>query len=140
MEYIWILVIVLSLVIEASTYALVALWFIPAAAVSVVLALFNVNILWQIVIFFAISLVSIIFFRKELEKRLKKKSVPTNADALIGKTGIVTESIDNINFKGQVKVRGQVWTAVSLSGEGIEEGSEVEILSIEGVKLICKKI
>ena len=140
MTYIWILVIVLSLVIEASTYALVALWFIPAAAISAVVALFKVDVAWQVVIFFLVALICIIFFRKELEKRLKKKSVPTNADALIGKMGIVTEAIDNINFKGQIKVRGQVWTAVSLNGEKIEEGSEVEILSIEGVKLICKKI
>lgn len=140
MTYLWILVIIVSLVVEASTYSLVALWFIPAAAVTIVLSLFKVSASLQVVVFFVIALLCIIFFRKYLEKALKKKSVPTNADALIGKVGIVTENIDNINFKGQVRVRGQVWTAVSVNGESINEGEEVEVLAIEGVKLICKKI
>lgn len=140
MAYLWILVIVVSLVVEASTYALVAIWFIPAAAISTVLAIFNLSIAWQVIVFCILALASVLFFRKYLEKMLKTKSVPTNADALVGKVGIVNEDIDNINFKGQVKVRGQVWTAVSLNGESIEKGSEVEIISIEGVKLICKKI
>ena len=140
MTYLWILVIIVSLVVEASTYSLVALWFIPAAALAIVLALFKISVAVQIVAFFIVSLVCILFFRKYLEKALKKKSVPTNADALIGKVGIVTENIDNINFKGQVRVRGQAWTAVSLNGESINEGEEVEVLAIEGVKLICKKI
>ena len=99
MTYLWILVIVVSLVVEASTYSLVALWFIPAAAVTIVLSLFKVSVSLQVVVFFVIALLCIIFFRKYLEKALKKKSVPTNADALIGKVGIVTENIDNINFK-----------------------------------------
>lgn len=140
MTYLWILVIIVSLVVEASTYSLVALWFIPASAVAIVLSIFKADVSLQVVVFFVIALLCIVFFRKYLEKALKKKSVPTNADALIGKVGIVTEDIDNINFKGQVKVRGQIWTAVSVSGDSIEKGSEVEILAIEGVKLICKKI
>ena len=140
MTYLWILVIIVSLVVEASTYSLVALWFIPAAAVTIVLSLFKVSVSLQVVVFFVIALLCIIFFRKYLEKALKKKNVPTNADALIGKVGIVTENIDNINFKGQVRVRGQVWTAVSVNGESINESEEVEVLAIEGVKLICKKI
>ncbi|MBQ7898045.1 MAG: NfeD family protein [Clostridia bacterium] len=140
MTYLWILVIIVSLVVEAGTYSLVALWFIPAAAAAIVLSLFKAGIPLQIAVFFIVALLCIVFLRKYLEKALKKKSVPTNADALIGKIGIVTEDIDNITFKGQVKVRGQVWTAVSVNGESINDGEEVEVLAIEGVKLICKKI
>ena len=62
MTYLWILVIIVSLVVEASTYSLVALWFIPAAALAIVLALFKINVAVQIVAFFIVSLVCILFY------------------------------------------------------------------------------
>lgn len=138
MSYLWIVVIIVSLVVEGSTASLVAIWFIPSAIVAIILSLFNVGITLQVLIFFVMSLGCILSFRGLLEKALKKKSVPTNADALIGKSGIVIEDIDNINFKGQVKVGGQIWSAASHDGEPIKSGETVEILAIQGVKLIIK--
>ncbi len=138
MTYLWIFVVIIALVVEASTASLVAIWFIPSAIVAIVLSFFNVSVGIQVIIFFVLSLISIITLRKKLEDKLKKKVVPTNADALIGKIGIVTEDIDNINFKGQVKVGGQSWTAVS-RGEAVVKGDTVEVLAIEGVKLVVKK-
>ena len=140
MTYLWILVIIVSLVVEAGTYALVAVWFVPAAAVCIVLSVFDLSIAIQVLVFFVISLVSILFFRKYLEKKIKTNAVPTNADAVIGKIGIVTENIDNINFKGQVKIDGQIWSARTKDTSLLEKGDTVRILAIEGVKLIVEKI
>ena len=140
MTYLWILVIIVSLVVEAGTYALVAIWFVPAAAIAVVLSVLKLSIPVQVLVFFVISLVSILFFRKYLEKKIKTKAVPTNADAVIGKIGIVTENIDNINFKGQVKIDGQIWSARTKDTSLLEKGDTVRILAIEGVKLIVEKI
>ncbi len=140
MTYLWILVIIVSLVVEAGTYALVAIWFVPAAAIAVVLSVLKLSIPVQVLVFFVISLVSILFFRKYVEKKLKTKAVPTNADAVIGKIGIVTENIDNINFKGQVKIDGQIWSARTKDTSLLEKGDTVRILAIEGVKLIVEKI
>ncbi len=140
MTYLWILVIVASLLAEAGTYALVAIWFIPSAIVALVLAIFEVSIAVQTVVFFVLSVAFILFLRKHLSNALMRKKVPTNADALIGKSAIVLEDIDNINFKGQVKVNGQIWKAKSQENEDIKSGDTVEIKAIEGVKLICKKI
>ncbi len=139
MTYLWIFVVIIALVVEASTASLTAIWFIPSAIVAIVLSFFKVSVGIQVIIFFVLSLISIITLRKKLEDKLKKKVVSTNADALIGKIGIVTEDIDDINFKGQVKVSGQVWTAVG-DGEKIVKGDTVEVLAIEGVKLVIKKI
>lgn len=138
MTYLWLFVIIISLVVEASTASLVAIWFIPSAIVAIVLSFFEVSVGIQVIIFFILSLFSIIALRKKLSDKLKKKVVPTNADALIGKIGIVTEDIDDINLKGQVKVSGQLWTAVS-DGEKIVKGDTVEVVRIEGVKLVIKK-
>jgi len=39
---------------------------------------------------------------------------------------------------GQVKVKGQIWTAVSESGDFIKQNTEVVVVAIEGVKLVVK--
>lgn len=140
MTYLWLIVIIVSLLLEAGTYSLVAIWFIPSAIVSLVLSLFEVSVAVQTLVFFVLSVLSVLFLRKHLSNALKKKNIPTNADALIGKSAIVTEDIDNINFKGQVKVNGQIWKAKAHDDAEIKSGDTVEIKAIEGVKLICKKI
>ena len=71
---------------------------------------------------------------------MKKEIVPTNADANIGKEVIVTEDIDNLLFKGEVKVNGQLWSAQSLDGEKIDKNSKVVIRKIEGNKVFVEKV
>ena len=63
------------------------------------------------------------------------KPDPTNADRLIGMTGIVTEPIDNVQATGAVKVAGVEWTARSEQDTVIEAGVQVKILRFSGVKL-----
>lgn len=64
------------------------------------------------------------------------KSIQTNAYSLIGQIGVVTFDIDVLNGSGQVKVNGEIWSAKA--EENILKGTEVEILRIDGVKLIVK--
>ena len=57
-------------------------------------------------------------------------------DALIGTKGIVVQPIRPFAV-GQVKVNGQVWSAVGKTPEtDIEQGREVKVHAIEGVKLV----
>ena len=74
-----------------------------------------------------------------LSKRLKNKTntVGTNADRLIGKTGVVISEIKSNLDVGQVKVMGQKWSAKS-DYAPIAENTKVTVLAIEGVKLIVK--
>ena len=56
---------------------------------------------------------------------------------MIGKTAVVTEEIDNLAGKGQVKVLGNVWSARSVNDDmKIPVGQHVVVQKIEGVKLI----
>lgn len=140
MVYLWLTVIILSLIIEASTSALVAIWFIPSAIVSAVIARLGGGVIFQVTVFFILSILLVIFARKILSRTLVRKTVPTNADALIGERGVVIDEIDNLGFRGVVKVKGQTWSARSEKGERIEVGKSIEVLSIEGVKLIVKTL
>ena len=63
------------------------------------------------------------------------KSVPTNADRVLGQKAKVTETIDNENSTGAVYVDGKTWSARSADGSVIPVGTQVRIEKMEGVKL-----
>ena len=136
MVYVWLCVIIISLVIEASTASLVAIWFIPSAIVSAVTAKLGLAVAWQIIIFFILSIILIVCLRRLIPHRY----TPTNADALVGQRGIVTDAIDELGFQGIVKVKGQIWSAKGENSLPIPAGEAVEVVAIEGVKLVVKKI
>lgn len=140
MPWVWLGVTIAAIVIEASTLALVAVWFIPSALISLVLSLLRLPLWLQVPVFLALSVAQMIFLKPFMKKVLKIRYSPTNADTVIGKTGTVIEKIDNIAGTGTVKADGKVWTARSSDDSiTIDEGSLVCAVEIRGVKLICKK-
>jgi membrane protein implicated in regulation of membrane protease activity len=140
MAYVWLSVIVLAIIAEASTVSLVSIWFVPSACIAMILALCNVPIWIQLIVFFVTFVLLMIFIKPLIKKCFGVKLVATNADSVIGLEAVVLEPISNLDAKGQVKVRGQVWSARSAEDSVTYAAGEiVRVLSIEGVKLICEK-
>ena len=75
-----------------------------------------------------------------VKKFVDVKKTNTNVYSIIGKKAFVIKNIDPIHSVGQIKINGEVWTAESENNQIIEEGSEVEILEIKGVKAIVKPV
>ena len=111
-------------------------WIGIGALVAMVVSLFTDNIVIQTAVFVVSSSILMFSTRPLTKKFLKQKYIPTNADAVIGKTGVVTVDINSVEGFGQVKVDGEVWSAKVESEEIVSKGSEVEVIKIEGVKLI----
>ena len=81
-----------------------------------------------------------IFIKPLFKKCFGLKTVATNADTVIGLDAVVLEPISNLEAKGQVKVRGQFWSARTVDDDCTYDiGDIVTIVAVEGVKLICKK-
>ena len=140
MVYFWLGVLIVSVIVEVLTAQLVSIWFAAGAFGAFLAAIFGVTELWvQIVIFVALSALTLILTRPLVRKLTKQSIQPTNADMVLGKTGVVTETIDNISAVGAVKVGGAIWTARSVDDSIIEKGERVTVLEISGVKLIVKK-
>ena len=135
MAVIWLALAVIFLIIEAITVGLATIWFAAGAFAAFVLSLLNVPVLAQVVIFLAVSCCLLVFIRKIFVEKLRTGSESTNVDALIGETGIVTEEIRPLTV-GQVKINGQVWSALGKDDETIEKDRLVKVIAIEGVKLI----
>lgn len=64
------------------------------------------------------------------------------ADRLVGMTAIVTHAIDpdDIDRRGRVKVAGEDWGALVVSGGRIEEGAKVRIESMNGTRVMVERI
>ena len=81
------------------------------------------------------------FSNKALCKKiLNNENIVTNVNSLIGKKAIVIQDIDNLKSTGQVKIGGEIWSAQSESNDIISKDTEVEIVKIDGVKLIVKLV
>lgn len=137
---VWFILFVIFVAAEIVTAgALVSIWFCFGALAAMFAAMAGTSFTIQMVIFIAVSVVLMIFTKPFAKKLLNGRIEATNAPALIGKYGIVTEEINNIEAVGAVKIDGKIWTARSSDErEIIKEGAEVKILDIQGVKLIVK--
>ena len=79
-----------------------------------------------------LSVVYIFIGRKIIKERLNTKDYKTNADGLVGKTGVVVKAI-RPGKAGQVKTGSEVWRAEA-EGE-IEADTKVKVLDVGGVTL-----
>ena len=132
---IWLILMVVFLAAEASTVTLVSLWFAAGALAAMVVSLTGGGIGFQTFVFLAVSVVLLTALRPLLRKYITPKLTKTNIDSVIGATGYVTASINNVTAEGQVKLGAMYWTARSTSGEPIPEGTLIRADRIEGVKV-----
>lgn len=140
-EIFWLAATILMFVLEAVTVNLITLWFALGALAALIAALFGAQLWLQIIIFFLVTIVTLIATRPLVKKYFNKQHhEPTNADTAIGKICVVTQDIDNVAATGEAKCLGNTWTARSLTGEIIKKGSKAKVHSIEGVKLIIEAV
>ncbi len=132
----WLILAVMLAIIEASTVNMVTIWPAISALITSVFAATGIGATYQAIIFIVVSGLLLIFTRRFVKNVLIKKTSATNADRIIGAEGIVIEKIDAIENLGQVKVMGQIWSAKTLDGTTVEEGTKVIISSLDGVKVV----
>ena len=128
------------LLIEILTLGLTTIWFAVGALAAFLLALVQVPLMIQIVVFIVVSVVMLVFTRPIMTKYLNKKTTKTNAESLVGRKARVLIPINNLKSEGQVMVNGMEWTARSTKDEVTFQKDEmVRIAGISGVKLIVEK-
>ena len=135
----WLVVVILSIAVEAITMGLTSIWFAGGALVALAAAALRLPIALQVVLFFAVSGVLLYFTRPIAVKYFNKHRIKTNAESLVGRQAIVISEIDNLQGIGQVTVGGQEWSARSVEDNvKLPVGTVVDIMAINGVKLMVK--
>lgn len=134
MAVVWLGLMVVFLLIEAGTVALVSLWFAAGALAAILVSLLGGNIVVQSVVFLVVSCALLALVRPVLRKYYTPRITRTNVDSLIGSHGLVTADIDNVTGRGEVKLGAMTWTARSTDGAPIPAGTQIRVDRIEGVK------
>ena len=136
----WLILCGACLVTEIFTVSF--LMFFPGvgAFLAFLATLLGANLTVQSIVFIVSTALMIIFIRPLVAKLFKTKDVAMNSNALIGKTGVVLKDIKGEDKIGQVKVAGEIWSAVTENDEEILKDAKIKVLSISGVKLIVKEI
>ena len=137
----WLIAAGVFFIIEMATIGFLVFWLGIGALLSMVTSFITDSILIQVIVFVVTSTLLLIFTRPLVNKFIKvPKETVTNAYSIIGKKAIVVKEINNVEGDGQIKVDGEVWSAKSNTDEAISKETEVEIVEIDGVKAVVRKI
>ncbi|OKZ74758.1 MAG: hypothetical protein BHW00_03800 [Clostridium sp. 26_22] len=136
----WLIVAGLFFVGEIFTLGFLIFWFGIGALFAMIVSFFTTNIIIQTTVFLITSTIFILATKPLVKKFVDVKKTNTNVFSIIGKKALVIKDIDPIHSSGQIKLNGEVWSAETENDEIIKEGSEVEVLKINGVKAIVKLV
>ncbi|MCR5484965.1 MAG: NfeD family protein [Clostridiales bacterium] len=139
MLYVWIVLLVVLIIVEAATAQMVTIWFAVGALAALLANIFGAELWLQFALFAVVSAISLALTRPIVKKMTKRSVKPTNADRAIGQDAVVLETINNLESTGQASVNGAVWTARSSDNSVIEKGETVTVDRIEGVKIIVSR-
>ncbi len=110
-----------------------------AAVAAAFAALLGAGLALQIVVFTIVSAASLLVLRPVAKRHLRTPAaIRTGTAALVGETALVLERVDGDG--GQVKLRGEVWTACSYDAdEVLEPGARVHVMEIRGATALVSE-
>lgn len=148
-QYMWIVwlgLMIVMVIVECMGPALVSIWFAAGALVSLMLSLLSlipgVTVPWwvQVIVFVVVSTITLVALRPISKRYFKANTINSNVDSLVGQRGLLMEDIKPFE-PGVCKINDVLWTAISTNGkETIPAKSVVEVVTIQGNKLLVKKV
>lgn len=137
MSLFWFCLFLVLLILEVMTINLVSVWFAIGAVFAFFTSLLMDNFLVELFVFIIVSIIVLVITRPFLKRVKMKRKESMNADRIIGQNALVVKDIRKYEL-GEVKVLGNIWTAIS--DEEFSMGEEVIVDKIDGVKVWVRKI
>lgn len=130
--FIWGIIFVVMVILELCTMQLISVWFAAGSLAAFIAAALQVPPLGQAIIFTAASVLLLVATKPILKKFRVGDKIPTNLDAEIGKTAVVTEEINEAKNTGRVRIGGVNWRARTRDGAVIAVDAAVKVLELSG--------
>ncbi|MBV1710220.1 MAG: NfeD family protein [Erysipelothrix sp.] len=139
-QWIWVIILVGTLIVEVVTFGnLISVWFSIGALAAYFAYIFGLSFPIQLTVFIVVSILSLLAVRPLAANYFRGNIVATNADRIIGQHTTLVKAVKS-NEWGEVNVYGTVWSVAELNNRTLEKGTVVEVVAIEGAKLIVKKV
>ena len=137
---IWLIIACFFIVLEIFTSGFLVIWLGIAAVFALIFSLvFPKLIIGQAIVWLILSVILILLTKKFADK-ITSTTTPTNVYSVIGKKANVIAEINGEKATGQIKVDGDIWAAKTEEfNEVIPVGTIVEVVRIDGVKVVVKK-
>ncbi len=135
----WVAAMVVFAIVEVATVNLVSVWFVGGALAALVVQLLGLNLWWQLGVFLVAASILLACLRPFVKKFVSPHKTATNADMALDRQAYLTETVDNLNGTGALKLDGKEWSVRSVSGEVLEAGTLVRIIRMQGVKLFVER-
>lgn len=143
MAIVWLVVALVFAVAEVGTAALVGGFFTLGALAAAVAAFLGADVLIQVIVFAAVSVVGLVIARRPLMAYLKTRHGPevrSGVYQFIGQEAVVIDPIRGPHDRGHVRISGEEWLALSRDGLPVSAGSTVRVLEIKGATLLVERI
>lgn len=139
---VWLAIAILCLILEITSGDFYVTCFAIGALVAIVPAAIVPDSLWlHILVWVAASVLSIYFIRPYLVRNLhpKERQRKSNADALIGRIGRVSEAIAE-NGHGYVQIDGDEWRSHTPQGAPVAVGKHVRVIARDSIILTVEEV
>ena len=138
--HIWVIIALVLFIIEIFIPTILPACFAIGCIFAGVVSAFDYGIKIQLIAFSIGALVAFFGVRPFVLKFFYRKKRETNVDALIGKVGRVTETINVSKNEGRIVVEGDDWKAETEGDEIVNAGEKVEVIQVNSTILIVKPI
>lgn len=98
---------------------------------------FDAGFPMQLGAFAGTAILALSFVRPTVLRHLHKsgEDFPSNVDGIAGQIGTVTTAVGDTEQPGRVKIGGEEWRAISHQSHLLEEGTIVEVVSVDSATL-----
>ena len=136
----WIVVglMLIALEMAASGGFYVIFFGIAAIAIGLLHALDLAGPLWfQILLFSAVSVGSLLFFRRPFMRWMQLDLPGSDVDSMIGETAVPLEDID-AGAVGRAELRGTVWSARNRANAAIRKGQRCTVVAVDRLMIFVE--
>jgi len=136
-RWIWIGAAAVFAIGEIFTAGFFMLPFAFGAVAALPLAWLNVNEVVQLIVFLAVSIISLLLIQRMVKKGDEHQPA-VGANRFLESIGVVIEEIDRVSGRGRVRVETETWRATT-DGDPIPEGTEIRVVEVRGTRLVVEQ-
>ena len=137
-RWLWTIFAIVMGIGEIFTVGFFLLPFAIGAAVAALLAWANVALLAQWLVFFGVSILSLVFLRRFIGRQDEGEQPRVGANRWVGVQGVVLEDIDPQSGAGMVRVATEEWRATAVVP--IPKNTQIVVTEVQGTRFMVEPV